>query len=70
MTAARSCLARIVPQDPTSPEGLEALRARAWAEQGVVVLNVDEIGDDWLRQAVRNEATRRWGRRMKKGSNR
>jgi hypothetical protein len=69
MSAARSCLARICPTSPTSPEGLEALRARAWAEQGVVVLNIDEIADDWLRQALRNEATRRWGRRMK-GNNR
>lgn len=65
MSAARSCLARIVPTDPTSPEGLEALRQRAWAEQGVVVLNVEEVADDWLRQALKNEATRRWGRRMK-----
>lgn len=67
MSAVRSCLERIVPRDPTSAEGLEALRARAWAEQGVVVLNVDEIGDDWLRQAVINEASRRWGRRMRGG---
>lgn len=65
MSATRSCLARIVPSDPTSPEGLEALRQRAWSEQGVVVLNVEEIADDWLRQAIKNEAVRRWGRRMK-----
>lgn len=68
MSATRSCLARIVPSDPTSPEGLEALRQRAWSEQGVVVLNVHEIADDWLRQAVTNEAVRRWGRRMKGNS--
>lgn len=66
MSATRSCLARIVPQDPTSPEGLEALRQRAWAEQGVVVLNVLEVADDWLRQALTNEATKRWGRRMRR----
>ena len=65
MSATRSALARIVPSSATSPEGLEALRQRAWAEQGVVVLNVEEVADDWLRQALRNEATRRWGRRMK-----
>lgn len=68
MSPVRSCLARIVPSATTSSEGLEALRARAWAEQGVVVLNPDEIGDDWLRQAVRNEAARRWGKRFKRGS--
>lgn len=66
VNAVRSCLARIVPTSSTSPEGLEALRQRAWSEQGVVVLNIEEIADDWLRQAVRNEATRRWGRRMRR----
>lgn len=65
-SAVRSCLDRIVPSGPTSAASLEALRQRAWAEQGVVVLNVEEIGDDWLRQAVKNEATKRWGRRMKR----
>lgn len=67
MTALRSCLARIVPETPTTPEGLEVLRQRAWAEQGVVVLHLAEVRDDWLRQALTNEAVRRWGRRMKRG---
>lgn len=66
VTAVRSCLDRIVPTAPTAPDGLEALRQRAWAEQGVVVLNVEEVGDEWLRQALKNEATRRWGRRMRR----
>jgi hypothetical protein len=68
MTASpvRSCLARIVPSGPTSAGSLEALRQRAWAEQGVVVLNIAEIGDEWLRQAIKNEAVKRWGRRMKR----
>lgn len=65
MSAVRSCLARIVPETPTTPEGLEVLRQRAWSEQGVVVLNLEEIADDWLKQAIRNEAVRRWGRRMR-----
>lgn len=51
---------------PISAAELEAMRARAWAEQGVVVLSPKEISDDWLRQALVNEATRRWGRRMKR----
>lgn len=66
MSAIRSCLAHVVPSSPTSPEGLEALRQRAWAEQGIVVLNPDEVLDDWLRQALKNEAVRRWGRRFRK----
>lgn len=66
MSATRSCLARIMPSGPTSAEGLEALRQRAWSEQGVVVLNLEEITDDWVRQAVKNEAVKRWGRRMRR----
>lgn len=66
MTAVRSCLANIVPTPPTQRAELEALRQRAWAEQGVVVINLAEITDEWLRQALRNEATKRWGRRMKR----
>lgn len=66
VTAVRSCLASLMPASPTTPEGLETLRQRAWAEQGVVVLNVDEISDDWLAQALKNEAAKRWGRRMRR----
>ena len=62
----RSCLERIVPSTPASKAELEALRQRAWVERKVVVLYVDEISDDWLRQALVNEATKRWGRRMKR----
>jgi hypothetical protein len=39
------------------------MRAAAWHRHGVAALPVAEIADDWLRQAVINEATRRWGRR-------
>jgi hypothetical protein len=36
---------------------------RAWHDQGVAMLQVDEISDALLRQAIVNEAVRRWGRR-------
>ncbi|MCX8004182.1 MAG: hypothetical protein N2688_04370 [Burkholderiaceae bacterium] len=39
------------------------MRAAAWHRQGVAVIPIDDITDPWLRQAVINEATRRWGRR-------
>ncbi|WP_235907769.1 hypothetical protein [Siccirubricoccus phaeus] len=42
---------------------LDAMRSRVWHEHGVAVLPVAEITDPWLRQAVTNEANRRWGRR-------
>lgn len=47
----------------TSAAELEAMRSRAWHEHAVAVLPIGEITDDWLRQAVTNEANRRWGRR-------
>lgn len=61
------------PAFPRSPLGrepssanaadLEAMRRRVWREQGVVALRLDDITDPWLRQALTNEAMRRWGPR-------
>ena len=65
MTPIRSSLAR-APALPTRPEELERLRERAWQEQGIAVLNPREIVDDWLRQAIKNFAAKRWGRRFKR----
>ena len=52
---------------PASPAAevsmIDAMQRRAWHEQGVAMLQVDEISDPLLRQAVVNEAVRRWGRR-------
>jgi hypothetical protein len=48
---------------PANAADLEAMRRRVWREQGVVSLSVEDITDPWLRQAVVNEATRRWGPR-------
>jgi len=49
---------------PTTSHELDALRRRVWREQGVVSIGIDDITDPWLRQALINEATKRWGRRM------
>ena len=51
-------------QSPTTLGELDAMRTRAWQEHGVAVLPVTDITDPWLRQAITNEATRRWGRRQ------
>jgi hypothetical protein len=59
----RSCLDRSTRSPTTSPE-MEALRRRAWHEHGVASLPIQDITDPWLRQAVINEATRRWGPRI------
>ena len=58
----RSPLARHV-QSEASPLELEDMRKRAWQQQGVVVLQPEEVVDPWLRQALVNEAERRYGRR-------
>jgi hypothetical protein len=39
------------------------MRSRVWRERGVVALRIEDITDPWLRQALTNEAMRRWGPR-------
>jgi hypothetical protein len=51
-------------RSPTNDNELQAMRAAAWHRQGVAVIPIDEITDPWLRQAITNEANRRWGRRQ------
>ncbi|MCZ8148084.1 MAG: hypothetical protein O9325_09585 [Roseomonas sp.] len=58
----RSCLDRGTRSPTTTPE-MEALRRRVWRDQGVVSLQLEDITDPWLRQALTNEALRRWGPR-------
>lgn len=58
----RSCLDRGT-RSPTIDSDVNAMRAAAWHRHGVAALAVEEIADPWLRQAVTNEADRRWGRR-------
>jgi hypothetical protein len=58
----RSCLDRGT-RSPTTTTEVNAMRAAAWHRQGIVALSVEDISDPWLRQAVTNEANRRWGRR-------
>lgn len=61
-TLARSPLGRL--RSPTSEMELDAMRATAWHRHGVAAIAVDDIADPWLRQAITNEANRRWGRRQ------
>ncbi|MBX6741932.1 MAG: hypothetical protein IRY87_07780 [Acetobacteraceae bacterium] len=57
----RSCLDLV--RSPTTAMDLDTMRAAAWHRHGIAALPVDDIADPWLRQAVINEANRRWGRR-------
>ena len=50
-------------RSPTPAAGMDAMQRRAWHEQGLAMLPVDEIADPTVRQAIANEAARRWGRR-------
>lgn len=58
-----SSLGRHVAATPTSAEDLERLRAAAWHRQGALSVRVDEVEDDWLRQALINLGTRCYGAR-------
>ncbi len=58
----RSCLDRGT-RSATTPSDIEAMRARAWHQHGVAAIPVADVNDPWLRQAITNEANRRWGRR-------
>lgn len=59
----RSSLDRGTRSPTTTPE-LDAMRRRVWQQQGVVSLHLEDIIDPWLRQAIQNEAVRRWGPRQ------
>ena len=58
----RSCLD--LARSPSTALDIEAMRARAWHEHRVAALPVEDITDPWLRQAITNEAYRRWGPRQ------
>jgi hypothetical protein len=40
------------------------MRRAAWRTQGVVVLRLEDVRDDWIREALINEANRIYGRRL------
>lgn len=59
----RSSLNRCLPRSLPTDDELFAMRRAAWRTQGIAVIRPAEIRDDWLRQAVVNEATRLYGKR-------
>jgi hypothetical protein len=59
----RSCLARSQARTALDDEDLQAMRRAAWRWQGVVVLRPEDVRNDWIRQALINEANRLYGRR-------
>jgi hypothetical protein len=57
MNFIRTSLSR-APGEATSEDAMEAMRQRAWLEQGVCVVRPAEIQDDWLRQGLISFAVR------------
>ena len=62
-TSIRCALGRLMPQLPASSDELRAMRAAAWHKQGIVVIPLDDIYDDWDRQFLTGIATRLYGAR-------
>ena len=56
-------LGRMAPQSPANAEELRAMRAAAWHKQGIVVVPLDDIYDDWDRAFLTGIATKLYGAR-------
>ena len=59
----RGSLERHLPRSLPTEDELFAMRKAAWRKQGIVVLRIDDLHDEIIRQAVLDEATRLYGRR-------
>lgn len=55
------------PSAPLTREQLDILRRDAWLEMGLIVMHPEEFSSDFVRQGAVNDATRKFGRRMKRG---
>jgi hypothetical protein len=62
--AFRSSLARTYGRAAPTDDDLLAMRRAAWRQQGVIMLRPDDVRDDWIRQALINDANRLYGRRV------
>lgn len=58
----RGSLDRHLPHSAPTEDELFAMRRAAWRNQGVIVIKPADIRDDWLCQAIVNEANRLYGR--------
>ena len=63
MSEPRGSLERHLPQTASTEQELFAMRRAAWRRQGIVVIRPADVGDEIIRQAFINEATRLYGRR-------
>ena len=59
-----SSLEQLMPRSWSS-EDLEVLREAAWKNQGVAMLSLQDVEDEFERQFLTNLATKRFGKRLK-----
>lgn len=59
----RGSLERYLPRSMPTEDELFAMRRAAWRKQGIIVLRIDDVRDEIIRQVVAAEATRLYGRR-------
>ena len=59
----RGSLERHLPRVVPTEDELFAMRRAAWRRQGIVVVRLADVRDEWTRQALVKEATRLYGRR-------
>lgn len=59
----RSALAKFIPDSPTTPAELDAMRAAAFRKRGAILVMADDDLGEWLRAAIEAWATKRWGAR-------
>jgi hypothetical protein len=59
----RGSLERHLPQTAPTEQELFAMRRAAWRKQGIVVIRLADVHDEWARQALINEASRLYGQR-------
>ena len=62
-SAVRGSLERHVPRAASTEDELFLMRQAAWRRQGIAVIKLADVRDDWVRQALANEATRLYGPR-------
>lgn len=58
-----SPMGKMTPPSPANAEQLRAMRAAAWHKQGIVVVPLDEIFDEWDRAFLSGIATKLYGAR-------
>ena len=58
-----SPLGKMTPPSPANAEQLRAMRAAAWHKQGIVVVPLEDIYDEWDRAFLSGIATKLYGAR-------